>query len=70
MECKSFFTQKENKKVIDSHTEELMKMTEKHNAKLLLLDLEKIIKLKGAVSPEFMLQVAQNAKEVIKDMQK
>jgi hypothetical protein len=69
MKCKSFFTQKENKKMIDSRTEELMKMTEKHNAKLLLLDLEKIIKLKGDVSPEFMLQVAQNAKEVIRNIQ-
>ena len=56
--------------MIDSHTEELMKITEKHNAKLLLLDLEKIIKLKGDVSPEFALQVAQNAKEIIRTMQK
>ena len=56
--------------MIDIHTEELMRITEAHNAKLLMLDIEKIIELKGVVSPEFMLQVAQNAKEVIKDMQK
>jgi hydroxypyruvate isomerase len=54
----------------DKYTDELMQIAEKYSVNTLMLDLEKIIRQKGVVSPEFMLQVAQNAKEVIRNLQR